>query len=184
VNPFPFAFPSPGSPANKTLDFTKFYPLYSPGYDVNNKITYAEHYHLTLQRELSRSIVWTLGYVGTQTHRLEVNYQPNIGNADLCLSLSQPSQVAAGSPTCGPYSEPSVFTRADGSTVYGSFVGLGNQALGEKNGGHVTFDPTPLISNAANANYNSLQTSIERKAGNLSFMAAYTRSRSITREAI
>ncbi len=179
LNPFPFAFPSPGSPANKTLDFTKFYPLYSPGYDVNNKITYAEHYHLTLQRELSKSMVWTLGYVGTQTHRLEVNYQPNIGNADLCLSLSQPSQVAAGSPTCGPYSEPSVFTRADGSTVYGSFVGLGNQALGEKNGGHVTFDPTPLISNAANANYNSLQTSIERKAGNLSFMAAYTYSKSI-----
>jgi hypothetical protein len=179
LNPFPFTFPVPGSPANKTLNFNKFYPLYSPGYNVNNKITYAEHYHLTLQRELSKSMVFTVGYVGTQSHRLEVNEQPNIGDTNLCLSLSQPDQVAPNSPTCGPYAEPSVFTRPDGSNVYGSFVGLGNQALGESNGGHVVFDPTPIVSNLANANYNSLQTSLERKAGDLSFLAAYTYSKSI-----
>jgi hypothetical protein len=179
LNPFPFTFPTPGSPANKTLNFTQFYPLYSPGYSINNRITYAEHYHLTLQRELSRSMVLTLGYVGTESHRLEANYQPNIGDTDLCLSLSQPNEVAPGSPTCGPYSEPSVFTKPDGSPVYGSFVGLGNQALGQSNGGHVTFDPTPIVSNQANANYNSLQTSVERKAGNLSFLASYTYSKSI-----
>jgi hypothetical protein len=179
LNPFPFTFPVPGSAANKTLDFTKFYPLYSPGYNVNNKITYAEHFHLTLQRELSKSMVLTVGYVGTESHRLEVNYQPNIGDTNLCLSLNQPADVASGSPTCGPYAEPSVFTTPNGSPIYGSFVGLGNQALGEKNGGHVVFDPTPLVSNVANANYNSLQTSLERKAGNLSFLAAYTYSKSI-----
>ena len=123
LNPFPFTFPVPGSPANKTLDFSKFYPLYSPGYNVNNRITYAEHYHFTVQRELSRSMVMTVGYVGTESHRLEVQYQPNFGDTNLCLSLSQPSQVAAGSQTCGPYAEPSVFTNLAGQPIYGSFVG-------------------------------------------------------------
>ncbi len=179
LNPFPFTFPVPGSPANKTLDFTKFYPLYSPGYNVKNRITYAEHYHLTLQRELSRSTVLTLGYVGTEGHRLEVNYQPNIGDTNLCMSLSQPEDVAPGSQTCGPYAEPSIFNTPDGSAVYGSFVGLNNQGLGETNGGHVVFDPTPLISNSANSNYNAFQTSVERRAGDLSFLASYTYSKSI-----
>jgi hypothetical protein len=179
LNPFPFTFPVPGSPANKTLNFSQFYPLYSPGYNVKNRITYAEHYHLTLQRELSRSMVFTLGYVGTGSHRLEVNEQPNYGNTSLCLSLSQPSEVAPGSQTCGPYAESSIFTTAGGSTIYGTLQGLGNQALGESNGGHVVFDPTPIVSNEANANYNSLQTSLERKADNLSFLVAYTYSKSI-----
>jgi hypothetical protein len=179
-NPFPFTFPTPGSPANKTLSFDKFYPLYSPGYNVKNAITYAEHYHLTLQRELSRSMVVTVGYVGTQAHRLEVNLQPNIGDANLCLGLSQPDEVAAGTQQCGPYAEPSVYTRADGSAVYGTFVGLGNQQLGETTShGRVTFDPTPIVSNLGNSNYNSLQVSLERTAGDLSFLAAYTYSKSI-----
>jgi hypothetical protein len=123
--------------------------------------------------------VMTIGYVGTQSHRLEVNYQPNIGDTALCMSLSQPDEVAPGSQTCGPYAEPSVFTTATGSPIYGSFVGLNNQGLGETNGGHVVFDPTPLISNVANANYNALQTSLERRAGDLSFLASYTYSKSI-----
>jgi hypothetical protein len=179
LNPFPFTFPVPGSPANKTLNFTKFYPLYSPGYNVKNRITYAEHYHLTIQRELSRSMVMTFGYVGTESHRLEVNYQPNFGDTALCLSLSQTSQVAPGSQTCGPYAEPSVFTNLAGQPIYGSFVGLNNQGLGEINGGHVVFDPTPLVSNLANGNYNALQTSLERRAGDLSFLASYTYAKSI-----
>ena len=179
LNPFPFTFPVPGSAANKTLDFTKFYPLYSPGYNVNNRISYSEHFHLTLQRELSTSMVLTLGYVGTEGHRLEVNYQPNIGDTSLCLSLSQQSQVAPGSQTCGPYAEPSIFTTPNGSPVYGSFVGLNNQQLGESNGGHVVFDPTPLISNLANSNYHALQTSLERRAADFSFLASYTYGKTI-----
>ena len=174
LNPFPFTFPVPGSPANKTLNFTKFYPLYSPGYNVNNRITYAEHYHLTVQRELSRSMVMTVGYVGTESHRLEVNYQPNFGDTALCLSLNQPSQVAPGSQTCGPYAEPSVFTNLAGQTIYGSFVGLNNQGLGETNGGHVVFDPTPLSQTWLTVTTMRLQTSLERRAGDLSFLASYT----------
>jgi len=179
-NPFPFTFPKPGSPANKTLSFDQFYPLYSPGYNVKNAITYAEHYHLTVQRQLSKSVVATIGYVGTEAHRLEVNLQPNLGDADLCLGLSQPDEVAPGTQQCGPYAEPSVYTRANGSTVYGTLVGLGNQQLGETTShGRVTFDPTPIVSNLGNSNYNSLQASLERRAGDLSLLAAYTYSKSI-----
>jgi hypothetical protein len=94
--------------------------------------------------------------------------------------LSQPDEVAPGTQQCGPYAEPSVYTRANGSTVYGTLVGLGNQQLGETTShGRVTFDPTPIVSNLGNSNYNSLQASLERRAGDLSFLAAYTYSKSI-----
>ena len=53
---FPFTFPTPGSPANQTLDYSIYLPIsFSPGYDIHNKLPYAEHYDLSFQRELSRN---------------------------------------------------------------------------------------------------------------------------------
>ena len=87
---FPFTFPIPGSPANKTLDYSIYLPIsYSPGYDIHNRLPYAEHYNFSIQRELSRSTVLTLAYVGTQGHRLISQYDANPGNAALCLQLMQ-----------------------------------------------------------------------------------------------
>ena len=61
---FPFTFPTPGSPANKTLDYSVYLPLSaSPGYDIHNRLPYAEDYNLTIQRELSKSTVLTLAFV-------------------------------------------------------------------------------------------------------------------------
>jgi len=68
---FPFVLPKPGSPANKTLDYSIYLPIsFSPGYDIHNRPPYAEHYNLSIQRELSKSTVLTLAYVGTQGHKL------------------------------------------------------------------------------------------------------------------
>jgi len=40
---FPFTFPTPGSPANKTLNYSQFLPLsYVPGYDIHNRMPYAD----------------------------------------------------------------------------------------------------------------------------------------------
>ncbi len=51
---FPFTVPIPGSPSNKTLDFSVYEPLsYFPGYDIHNRLPYAEHFNLSFQRELS-----------------------------------------------------------------------------------------------------------------------------------
>ena len=72
---FPFKFPTPGSPANETLYYSIYLPIsYSPGFDIHNRLPYAEHYDFSIQRELSRNTVLTLAYVGTQGHRLISQY--------------------------------------------------------------------------------------------------------------
>ena len=166
---FPFVFPVPGAPENATLDYSKYLPIsYSPGYDIHNRLPYAEHYNFTIQRELSKSTVLTVGYVGTQGHRLISQYDANPGNAALCQSLTG-SGVLAGTPECGPNGEQSDYTRPDGSIVHGTRDRLG-PAFGYGNS---------FTANIANSNYNSLQVSVERKAADVTFHAAYTFSKAI-----
>lgn len=161
---FPFTLPQAGDPNNAKLDFTKFEPIVGPGLNTNNRLAYAEHYNMSIQRQLSSSTVLTVAYVGTQSHNLQGDLNLNIGDPNLCLSL----------PTCGPNGEKQVFTRPDGSKVYGTLEGMGNQQLGAVVYGHVH-----LYSNLGASNYNSLQVTVERKAHGVSFLGAYTYGKSI-----
>ncbi len=163
---FPFTFPIPGSPANKTLDYSVYLPLSaSPGYSIHNRLPYAEDYNLSIQRELSKSTVLTLAYVGTQGHRLIAQYAANPGNPALCMQLNQ----LGATPTCGPNGEQVTYTLPNGSQVFGT-----RNALGPAFGSGNTF-----TANIANSNYNSLQISVERKAADVTFLAAYTYSKGI-----
>ena len=111
---FPFTTPIPGSPANKTLSFAVYEPLsYFPGYDVHNSLPYAEHFNFSIQRELSKSTVLTLSYVGTEGHRLIAQTEANPGDPALCKQL-----VAQGAP-CGPNAEQDTFT-VGANTIYGT----------------------------------------------------------------
>ena len=58
---------------------------------------------------MARNTFLKLGYVGSQAHHLLVLTSADPGNAALCLSVSQQSQVAPGSPSAGrsPKAEPS-----------------------------------------------------------------------------
>ena len=60
---------------------------------------------------LAASDVLTLSYVGTQGRRLLASVSANPGSPALCLSVSQPSEVAPGSPTCGPGGENNIYTQ-------------------------------------------------------------------------
>jgi hypothetical protein len=163
---FPFTFPTPGSPANKTLDYSVYLPIsFSPGYDIHNRLPYAEDYNFTIQRELSKSTVLTLAFVGTQGHRLISQYAANPGNPALCLRLNQ----LGATPTCGPNGEQVTYTLPNGSQVFGTRTSLG-PAFGQGN----TF-----TANIANSNYNSLQISAERRASDITFLLAYTYSKGI-----
>jgi len=167
---FPFTLPTPGSPANKTLDYSVYLPIsYSPGYDIHNRPPYAEHYNLSIQRELGKSTVLTLAYVGTQGHKLISQFDANPGNAALCLSLSQPADVAPNTPTCGRNGEDVTYTRADGTQVFGTRDKLG-PAFSVNNS---------YTANIANSNYNAGEITIERKAADFTFLAAYTFSKGI-----
>lgn len=165
---FPFILPTPGDPANKTLDYSVFLPIQgSPGYDINNRVPYAEHYNFTIQRSLSNSMVLSAAFVGTQGHRLIAQREANPGNAGLCLSL-RGTGVMDGTPECGPFGELGTYTRPDGTTINGTRGPLGPN-----------FGSDAFTSNIANSNYNSLQITLERKAANFTFLAAYTYAKAL-----
>ncbi len=177
---FPFTFPVPGSPANKTLDYSRYLPIsFSPGYDIHNRLPYAEHYNLSFQRELTKSTVLTLAYVGTQGHRLIAQYDANPGDQALCLQLSNPNNVFPGSPTCGPNGEQQTFTLPTGQwdpnlgCLSGCIFGTRDK-LGPNFSQNNSF-----TANIANSNYNAGEITIERKASDITLLAAYTYSKGI-----
>jgi hypothetical protein len=72
-------------------------------------------------------------------------------------------------PACGPNLEQQTFTLPNGQQVFGTRTALG-PAFGSGN---------TYTANIANSNYNSGQISVERKAADLTFLAAYTYSKAI-----
>jgi hypothetical protein len=165
---FPFNLPVPGSASIKNLDWSVFLPITSsPGYLYGNKLPYAEHYNFSIQRELSSNTVMTVAYVGTEGHKLFSQYEANPGNANLCLSL-RGSGVAKGTTQCGPNQENTVFTRPDGTQVFGTRSPLG-----------FDFGSNTYESTNANSTYNSLQVTVERRARDFTFLGAYTFSKAM-----
>ena len=73
-----------------------------------------------------------------------------------------------GTPTCGPFGENNVYTRADRTIVNGTRSPYPN-----------TIGTDAVYQNMGNANYNSLQTSLKRTAGRLTFLASYTYGKSM-----
>ncbi|HSS99645.1 MAG TPA: TonB-dependent receptor, partial [Terriglobales bacterium] len=118
---FPFTFPTPGSPANATLDYSTYLPIsFSPGYDIHNRLPYAEHYDLSWERQLSKTMVLTVAYVGTQGHRLISQYDANPGDASLCLQLNtlgavNLSRESSTLPACRPFGDQDTYILAPGT---------------------------------------------------------------------
>jgi hypothetical protein len=166
--PFPYVIPAPGSAAAKNFNFNPYLPLVSTlGYDIRNKLPYAIQNNFTIQRQLSASMVLSVGYVGTLGRKLLSISEANGGNSALCMSL-RGSGVMAGTQECGRFLEDSTFTRPDGSLVYGTRSPFGH-----------SFGTSFYEGNWANSDYNSLQASLERRAGNSSFLFGYTWSKSM-----
>jgi Carboxypeptidase regulatory-like domain/TonB dependent receptor-like, beta-barrel len=165
---FPFVFPIPGDPANKTLDYSVFLPIQgSPGFAITNRLPYAEHYNFTIQRSLSDSMILTLAYVGTQGHKLIAQTEANPGDPALCLSL-RGEGVLEGTPECGPFGELGAYTRPDGSEVLGTRGPLG-----------YNFGSNGFTNTVGNSNYHSMQISVERRAAAFTFLGAYTWSKAM-----
>ena len=183
---FPFVLPKPGSPANKTLDYSIYLPIsFSPGYDIHNRPPYAEHYNLSIQRELSKSTVVTLAYVGTQGHKLISQYDANPGDFALCMQLNQLSAT----PTCGRNGENQTYTLAPGvaapakayTTPCPTGTPVGSTCIpGTRD--HLGPDfsqDNSFTANIANSSYSAGQITVERKAADFTFLAAYTFSKAM-----
>ena len=113
-------------------------------------------------------MVATASYVGTRGHNMLVLVQSNPGNPALCLSVSQRSQVAPGSPTCGPFAENGVFTTASGQAINGTRTTLG------PNYGTVTGQESIGYSH-----YNALELNVHYLHGPASVLVGYTYSKSV-----
>ena len=180
---FPFTAPVPGAPSNQTLDFSVYEPMnFFPGYNTHNKLSYAEHFNLSIQRQLDKSTVLTLAYVGTEGHHLITQQEANPGDPALCMQLTAQGALDTTSSTpgnpvfgCGPGAENHVFQYPNGSFVYSTKHSLLNPNFCPGSALQVCFGTgnTNTLT-AANSIYNAGQITVERKANDFTFLAAYT----------
>jgi hypothetical protein len=159
------------SPANPDphVDWSRYTPISGAGsvYPFN-KTPYTMSANLTIERQLGSNMLFSIGYIGSLSRHLLAVHDVNPGNPALCLSLSQPQDVRPGTPTCGPFGENNVYTRSDGTIVNGTRLPYPN-----------TIGTNAVYENMGNANYNSLQTSLKRTTGRLTFLASYTYGKSM-----
>jgi hypothetical protein len=171
VQQFPVKVPSykvsPTNPDNN-VDWSRYYPISGAGSVwYKNKTSYVMQYNLTIERQVGANAVFSVGYIGSLGRHLLTVHGANPGNPALCVSLSQPQDVAPGSPTCGPFNENLVFTRPDGTKVNGTRGPFPNQ-----------IGTDAYYENMGNSKYNGLELTFKRTTGPLSFLASYTYSKS------
>jgi hypothetical protein len=173
TDPFPLNFP-PHNVSAKTpftgFDFSAVTPIGAdPYFYYRNRVPYTGNYMLSIQRQIGKDTLLTVSYAGNEGHHLLVLVPANLGNAALCLSLSQPSQVASGSSTCGPFGEDAAYISASGKVYQGTRVGLGPD-----------FGSTTAQKSVGNSDYNALEANLRFAAGRRgTVLIGYTYSKSI-----
>ncbi len=172
VQRFPIHFPPLNASAakpNSSVNWTPFLPISGlPGYRPGSVSPYSEQYTLSIQRQVGHSTLITASYIGSQSHHLLVLVEANPGNPALCVSLSQESQVAPGTPTCGPFGESNAYTTASGKVIAGTRPVFGHN-----------FGSVDWLTTVGNANYNALQLSVRHTARRLELQAGYTYGKSL-----
>ena len=169
---FPQQFPafgaSPTKPINN-IDWSQFLPVNAdPFFGADNKTPYSANFMFSVQRELAPNMVATVSYVGTRGHNMLVIQQANPGNPALCLSVSQESQVAPGSATCGPFAENGVFTRKDGTVINSTRTVLGPD-----------YGTVTKQTSIGYSRYNGVEFNLHYTKGPASILAGYTFSKSV-----
>ena len=110
----------------------------------------------------------TASYVGTVGRHLLTFEESNPADPSLCLQLSNPATLAAGSTPCGPYGEDNVYTLANGQTVNGTRPTFG-----------INFGSNPYMKTAVSSSFNSLQVSLQHNEKYANFLIGYTWEKSM-----
>ena len=187
---FPFTAPVPGDPKNAMLDFSVYEPMnYFPGYNKHNVLPYGQHFNLSVQRELDKSTLLTVAYVGTAGRHLITQNEANPGDAALCMQLSAEGALdtTSGTVGCGPGNENDVFQRPDGSFVYSTRIRSSAYPYPVHNSNFCPGSALQVCFGSGNTNtlttansiYHAAQITVERKANDVTFLAAYTFSKGI-----
>lgn len=171
ANPFPLTFPPHNVSATNpdTQSFASVIPISADvSFYYRNTVPYTENYTLSFERQLTNSTLLTMSYAGNEGHHILAVVSNNPANQALCLSLSQPGEVASGSPTCGPFGEDAVITSASGHVYHGVRDGIGSNY--QENTWQQTIE---------NSTYNALETNLRRVGKRSNFLIGYTYSKSI-----
>jgi hypothetical protein len=172
-------FPFVQAPHGTTGIWNQFLPLNSTQAAwTHNTVPYVQQWNFSIQREIPRVAILTLGYVGNGARHLLGETEANPGDPNLCLSLSSSDDVAPGTPTCGPYGENTIYTRKDGTQVNGTRIMSVTSGRG-LNDGLLDFGDVVWVETWHSSGYNALQASLQRDTGPFRFLAAYTWSKSI-----
>jgi hypothetical protein len=170
--------PASGPPYDNLTDYYNAFGTIgsSPAFYYKNKLPYAEQYELSIERQLSRTDLLTLSYVGTQGHRLLSSLSANPGDPAICLSVSQPSQVAPGTATCGPGGENNIYTTAANTLVIGTRPRFPGVVL-PNNTPIVPFGNDSWFITEGTSSYNSAQINYRHTSGRLQTLVGYTFSK-------
>lgn len=173
TDPFPLNFPPHNVSASNPytgFDFAAVTPISAdPYFYYRNEVPYTENYMFSIQRQIGGSALVTVSYAGNEGHHLLVLVPQNVGNPALCLSLSQPSEVAPGTATCGPFGEDARYVSASGQVYQGTRVGLGPN-----------FGSTTAQQTVGNSDYNALEVNVRFTAGTRgTLLVGYTYSKSM-----
>ena len=172
IQQFPVNVPpynvSPKNP-DKNVNWNRYTPISGAGSVwYQNKTPYTMSLNFSVERQIGSNMLATASYIGSQSRHLLTVVAANPGIPSLCLGLSQPKEVAPGSPTCGPFLENDVFTRSDRTVVNGTRAPFPN-----------TIGTDAWYKNMGNANYNALQLTLKRTSGPLTLLASYSYGKSL-----
>ncbi|MFZ0818216.1 MAG: carboxypeptidase regulatory-like domain-containing protein, partial [Candidatus Sulfotelmatobacter sp.] len=130
VNQGDFQTPNPFggiiTPAKgQATDLSLFRPILLYGeFQPHLRSQYTSQYNLTIQRELSGSMMFQIGYVGSEGHRLLASHDINPSTPQTCLDIQTLANANAnnvssfGSPaTCGPTAEDTQYIISPTATV-------------------------------------------------------------------
>jgi hypothetical protein len=124
-------------------------------YDEGIRTPYAQHFNLTLQRELGKSVLLSAGYVGTKTTKL-------LRARDINQAIFIPGVDAQGNPFSTPYN----INARRPTQLYKLTTTPVNEVIQEET--------------SASSTYHSFQATFSKRMGHgLSLLSAYTWSKSI-----
>lgn len=166
-NPFPYAYPAPGT----QLNWPNYAELSISTYPSSYTVPYAYNFNLNVQRELPSNMVLQLGYVGSVGHKLVRAYEGDpITAAGHAACLANPSCAADGGRLSIDFpqyfSQPAIVPGSAGSGSFGNgipwFISVGQQHTDGA------------------SNYNSFQASLTKGTSHgLYFTVAYTYSHAL-----
>src|ERR1700723_958453 len=96
-----------GTGPNGCVDWSTFRPLLLFGeFQPHLKSQYSEQYNRTIERQLTKDMLFRISYVGTQAHHLLASHDLDAGNAQTCAEIgtifnNDPTGVLTGA-GCGP----------------------------------------------------------------------------------